>query len=43
MNKAAKVAGWSALGLVGAALLVEVVSAWAAVQVVRAIEEAEEA
>lgn len=41
MNRVAKVAGWSVLGLVGAALLVEVATGWIVVQVVRAIEEYE--
>ena len=39
--RVAKVVGWSALGLLATALLVEAAAAWVAVQVLKAIEEAE--
>jgi hypothetical protein len=42
MNRVAKAASWSALGLVAAVVLVEAAAAWVVVQVVKAVEEAEQ-
>lgn len=42
MNTAAKVTGWSLVGLAVAALVVEALSSWVSVQVLRALEENEQ-